>query len=111
MDRMGATDKAMGAVANAPPATMASRFRQRLFQPWSGPRPPTAARPPAPIAHKKVTFQASIAEFLLVNRLRARKPAVPSADVLERASRIVFVTCQNWFATPQRGRPDHRSHL
>jgi hypothetical protein len=117
MPRMGATAKpakpdATHALAVAgTPATMASRFRQRLFQPWSGPRAPTADRPPEAIAQKKITFQASIAEFLLVNRLRARKRAEPSADVLERASRIVFVTCQNWFAKPQRGRTDHRSHL
>ena len=91
--------------------SMASRFRQRLFQPWAGPRAPTAAQLPAPIAQKKMTFQASIAELLLVTRLRARKRAEPSADVLERASRIVFVTCKNWFATPPRGGPDHRSHL
>jgi hypothetical protein len=57
-----------------------------------------------PVAKRKLGFQASIAEFLLVNRLRARRPAQPSADVLERASRIVFVTCQNWFAKP-RTRP------
>jgi hypothetical protein len=100
----------MGA-AKAPPASMASRFRQRLFQPWSGPRAPAAAQLPEPIAQKKMTFQASIAEFLLVNRLRARKRAEPSADVLERAARIVFVTCKNWFGTPPRGGPDHRSHL
>lgn len=104
LPRLGATEK-------AGTATLASRFRQRLFQPWAGARVPTAAKPPEAIAQKKVTFQASIAEFLLVNRLRARKPAVPSADVLERAAHIVFVTCKNWFATPQRGRPDHRSHL
>ncbi|SFU72620.1 hypothetical protein SAMN05216350_104190 [Polaromonas sp. YR568] len=105
--RTGATEKAGAALA--PPASMASRFRQRLFQPWSGPRAPAAL--PDPVAQKKMSFQASIAEFLLVNRLRARKRAAPSADVLERASRIVYVTCQNWFATPQRGRPDHRTHL
>jgi hypothetical protein len=69
---------------------------------------PRQRRLPEPIAQKKMTFQASIAEFLLVNRLRARKRAEPSADVLERASRIVFVTCKNWFAAP-RGGPDHRS--
>ena len=115
---MGATAKpakpdATRALAGsgAPPASMASRFRQRLFQPWAGPRAPTAAQLPAPITQKKMTFQASIAELLLVTRLRARKRAEPSADVLERASRIVFVTCKNGFATPQRGGPDHRTHL
>jgi hypothetical protein len=46
-----------------------------------------------------------------VNRLRARRRAAPSADVLERAARIVFVTCQNWFAKPGRGSPDHRTRL
>jgi hypothetical protein len=93
----------------APPASMASRFRQRLFHPWSGPRAP--AQPPQPVAKRKVTFQASIAEFLLVNRLRARRRAQPSADVMERAARIVFVTCQNWFARPARGGTDHRTRL
>jgi hypothetical protein len=99
----------------APPASMASRFRQRLFHPWSGPRAPapssSPSQLPAPVAKRKITFQASIAEFLLVNRLRARRRAQPSADVMERAARIVFVTCQNWFAKPGRGGPDHRSRL
>jgi hypothetical protein len=96
-------------LANASPGGMASRFRQRLFSPWSGPRAP--AHPPALVAKNKMTFQASIAEFLLVNRLRARRPAQPSADVLERAARIVFVTCQSWFAKPGLGSPDHRPRL
>jgi hypothetical protein len=95
--------------ATAPPASMASRFRQRLFSPWSGPRAP--AHPPAPVAKNKITFQAGIAELLLVTRLRARRRAEPSADVLERAARIVFVTCQNWFAKPGLGSPDHRPRL
>ncbi|MEP6772987.1 MAG: hypothetical protein ABI893_14475 [Polaromonas sp.] len=112
MPRMGASAKpARTDVTVVSPTTLVSRFRQRLFQPWLGPRAPVAAKTPAPIAQKKITFQASIAEFLLVNRLRARRRAEPSADVLERAARIVFVTCQNWFAAPQRGGPDHRSHL
>ncbi|EJL85612.1 hypothetical protein PMI15_01748 [Polaromonas sp. CF318] len=95
--------------APVPPASLASRFRQRLFHPWSGARAPS--QPPEPVAKRKITFQASIAEFLLVNRLRARRRAQPSADVLERAARIVFVTCQNWFAQPRRGSPDHRTRL
>jgi hypothetical protein len=91
---------------------MVSRFRQRLFQPWSGPRAaPSAADLPLPIARRKLGFQASIAEFLLVNRLRARRPAAPSADVLERAARIVFVTCQNWFAPAQNRDVSHRTRL
>lgn len=91
------------------PPSMASRFRQRLFHPWSGPLAPGSS--PEPAAKRKISLQASIAEFLLVNRLRARRRAAPSADVLERAARIVFVTCQNWFAKPGRGSPDHRTRL
>ena len=92
--------------------SMASRFRQRLFQPWSGPRAASSAPDLLlPVAKRKISLQASIAEFLLVNRLRARRRAAPSADVLERAARIVFVTCQNWFAKPSLGRPDHRPRL
>ena len=110
---MGATEKAgeKAGAAPAPPASRASRFRQRLFQPWAGLRAPAAAQLPEPIAQKKMSFQASIAEFLLVNRLRARKRAQPSADVLERAAHIVFVTCKNWFSAHKEGRPDHRTHL
>jgi len=93
----------------APPASMAARLRQRLFHPWSGPHAPV--QPGTPTAKRKISFQASIAEFLLVNRLRARRRAQPSKDVLERAERIVFVTCQNWFARPGRSSPDHRTRL
>lgn len=90
-----------------------SRVRQRLFPPRSvdssaAPRldiAHRAATPPAPVS-LRAGFQAGIAEFLLVSRLRARRRAAPSADVLERAARIVFVTCKNWFATADSGH-DH----
>jgi hypothetical protein len=61
--------------------------------------------------HKAVVFNASIAELLLVNRLKARvHPSTQSTDILERASNIVFVTCKNWFysteeTSPQRPAP------
>lgn len=87
-----------------------SRFRQRLFQPSATARP-AAARLPAPLPRKQLGFQASLAEFLLVTRLRSRRRAVPSADVLERAARIVFVTCQNWFAPADRSSASHRTRL
>lgn len=86
-----------------------SRVRQRLFSPQSAgssaaPRLDVALRPATPPAPLSVRagFQAGIAEFLLICRLRARR-AAPSADVLERAARIVFVTCKNWFATAESG--------
>lgn len=60
---------------------------------------------------KAVSFNASIAELLLVNRLKARIcPVTQATDILERASNIVFVTCKNWFSStaersPQRPPP------
>lgn len=94
-----------------------SRVRQRLFPPRSvdssaAPRLDVAHRPatpPAPVS-LRAGFQAGIAEFLLVTRLRARRRAAPSADVLERAARIVFVTCKNWFATADSGHGHGAGH-
>lgn len=104
----------MAARADPASPTLAARFRKRLFQPWLQPRS-ESARLPAPGAstapRRQLNLQASIAEFLLINRLRARRPATPSADVLERAARIVFVTCQNWFAPPENRDVSHRTRL
>lgn len=80
---------------------LVARFRQRLFPPWSPRKEPSATSLPAPVTKRQAGLQSSIAEFLLVNRLRARRCAASSADVMARASRIVFVTCQNWFGTAQ----------
>lgn len=99
-----------------------SRVRQRLFPPRSPDKrvaPGTdiahrAANPPAPVS-VRAGFQAGIAEFLLICRLRARRRAEPSADVLERAARIVFVTCKNWFTPADSGHGhgagDHRTRI
>ncbi|NMM09080.1 MAG: hypothetical protein HHJ16_02245 [Polaromonas sp.] len=92
----------------APANTMLSRFRQRLFQPWSHQSDATVPRLPAP---KQVRFQANIAEFLLISRLRARRRVAPTADVLERAAHIVFITCKNWFAPVDNKRSDHRPRI
>ena len=101
----------------APPAStpgVVSRFRQRLFHPWSSgdktPAPKSAAVGDA-VPKKQINLQASIAEFLLVNRLRARRKSQPSPEVLERAAHIVFVTCQNWFAEPGKDPVSHRTRL
>lgn len=127
-DRLDRLDQA-GPPAQA--ASLASRWRQRLFPPWSS-RDGAAPAPqpvclPVPVAKRQLGFQASLAEFLLVNRLRARLRAASCADVLERASRIVFVTCKNWFGgapddpaspsnpsnptAPQRAHPRHQTRL
>ena len=93
-----------------PASTLVGRVRQRLFQPRSQCGAASTASLPAPIAKRHLGFQASIAEFLLVTRLRARRRAAPSADVLERAARMVFVTCQNWFGTVESRSAGARHH-
>lgn len=56
-------------------------------------------------------FPASIAEFLLVFRLRARRRrAALSADMLERAVRVVLVTCQHWFGASEPHQHGARRH-
>jgi hypothetical protein len=93
------------------PESVAHRVRQRIFHPWTRAADALASDRPAPQPQAKaktaLNFQARIAEFLLIHRLRARRKAVPSLDVLQRAERIVFITCQNWFAPPER-RTRHR---
>lgn len=42
-------------------------------------------------------FSASVAEFLLLFRLRARRLPENAAGVMQRAIRMVLVTCENWF--------------
>ena len=82
---------------------MVTRLRQRLFPARvavTAGGAETAAT--APSIGSSVRFQANIAEFLLITRLKARCQPKPSTDILERASHIVFVTCKNWFVTPDR---------
>jgi hypothetical protein len=67
---------------------------------------------PVVARERQVGFPASIAEFLLVFRLKARRRSTLSADILERAVRVVFITCKNWFSvTPSHHTPSHaRKH-
>ncbi|MDO9403695.1 MAG: hypothetical protein Q7T87_06675 [Polaromonas sp.] len=93
------------AVASAKPASpkaagpgLVSRVRSRLFPARSAPDDHAAE------AQKRgVGFQASIAELLLINRLKAlgRRNHGVEAEIMERASHVVFVTCQNWFTEPE----------
>ncbi|MDO8375007.1 MAG: hypothetical protein Q7T39_24005 [Polaromonas sp.] len=64
--------------------------------------PPT--EPPAPSAKSRQAEvrrgdgqRASMAQLLLVARLRARNRRDLAADSLERAAHVIFVTCKNWF--------------
>lgn len=52
---------------------------------------------PASARKMSLRLQASIAESLLVSRLRARSQNASSADVLARGALVVQVTCNSWF--------------
>lgn len=100
----------MKAPLSAPSGTAVSRFKERMLYSWSSASNEAANGPqtllPAIRPQRPVGFPASIAEFLLVFRLRARRRSALSADILERAVRVVFVTCQHWFGgsdLPQNG--------
>jgi hypothetical protein len=102
-----------------PPATVVSRLKDRIFQGWSPREQPdkpdkpekTASHPvPAIAPQRQVGFPSRIAEFLLVFRLRARRRSTLSADILERAVRVVFITCKNWFSGADSHSPPPRRH-
>ncbi len=97
----------------SPPDSAMSRLRQRLFpaRTASVDVKPPQSNLPVVARPRHVALQASIAEFLLINRLRARFRAQPCADMLERAARIVFVTCQNWFAPVESRERGHHTRL
>ena len=61
---------------------------------------------------RRITFTPGIAQLLLINRLKAHSlRKMSDADVLERAARIVFVTCKNWFSSPVGKIPSQRKPL
>ena len=78
-----------------------SRFKKRLFNGWShseDAKADTAPLLPVVAPQRSLGFPANIAEFLLVFRLKVRRRSALSSDILERALRVVLVTCKNWFA-------------
>lgn len=98
---------------NKPSGTAVSRLKDRIFQGWSSrdqPSEPADYPVPAIAPQRPVGFPSRIAEFLLVFRLRARRGSALSADILERAVRVVFVTCKNWFAGADSHSPRPRNH-
>jgi len=44
----------------------------------------------------------SIAQLLLVARLRARNRRDLARDTLERAAQVMLVTCKNWFSPTRK---------
>jgi len=96
-----------------PPGTAVSRLKDRIFQSWSSreePRESESHPVPAIAPQRQVGFPSRIAEFLLVFRLRARRRSSLSADILQHAVRVVFVTCKNWFAGTDSPTPRPRRH-
>ncbi|CAM3388336.1 hypothetical protein POHY109586_05110 [Polaromonas hydrogenivorans] len=90
-----------------------SRIKERLFQNWShrdDPKDEPTTHLPAIKPQREVGFPSSIAEFLLVFRLKARRRSLLSADILERAVRVVFVTCKNWFSGADSHHAKPRRH-
>ena len=90
-----------------------SRLKERLLYPWSqhdGPNSEAKTFLPIIAPERPVGFPSSIAEFLLVFRLKARRPSALCADILARAVRVVFVTCKNWFADASPSKPRPRKH-
>lgn len=49
------------------------------------------------VVTRKSKFSATVAEFLLVLRLRARRPPQNECSVMQRALSMVLVTCDHWF--------------
>ena len=83
------------------------RVRKRLF-----PAGTQTLALPSSLARRGISFNASIAEFLLVVRLKARSQRkVQAAEILDRASHIVFVTCKDWFSVGDGKSPSGRKPL
>lgn len=80
-------------MAASPSRGLVARLGRRLLDARAVKALPASAR------KMSLRLQASIAESLLVSRLRARtqRQNAPSADVLERGARMVLVTCNSWF--------------
>ena len=92
---------------------MVARLRRRFDTKNAFFRVPARA-PERAIAEpgKKHGLNARLAELLLINRLKARISRRPhAADILERAARVVFVTCKNWFSAPNGRLPQRRNPL
>lgn len=84
-----------------------TRVRARLFTAARG----RAKAGPASAAAPPLGLQASLAELLLVCRLKARTRPADSASMLDRAAQIIFITCRNWFAAPHEKHTRHAIRL
>jgi len=105
--------------ASSPSTGFISRVRLRLFPP-SSPKAhlqiagKTASRVAGNVStavKQKAGLQASLAELLLVNRLKARTQPDQAARMLERATHIIFVTCKHWFSHADNKPTRHETRL
>ncbi|HYW55539.1 MAG TPA: hypothetical protein VE934_01145 [Polaromonas sp.] len=56
--------------------------------------------------------RASIAQLLLVARLRARNRRDLAVDLLERATQVIVVTCKSWFSSgPKNAQTEEKNVL
>jgi len=88
----------------------ATRLKDRLLRPWSRAKEEGCSSLPAISPERPVGFPSRIAEFLLVFRLRASRRSALSGDMMERALRVVLVTCRHWFAGDSSHHPRQRKH-
>ena len=88
----------------------ATRLKDRLLRPWSRAKEEGCSSLPAIAPERPVGFPSRIAEFLLVFRLRASRRSALSGDMMERALRVVLVTCRHWFAGDSSHHPQQRKH-
>ena len=100
----------MNAPITPPPGTAVSRLKDRLLHPWSRSKDEVSTHLPSVAPSRPVGFPASVAEFLLVFRLRVRRRSALCGDMLERALRVVLVTCKNWFAGSDSHPPRSHKH-
>jgi hypothetical protein len=57
--------------------------------------------------------RASVAQLLLVARLKARNRRDLAVDTLERGAHVMWVTCKNWFSSgqpPEAASTDDNTH-
>lgn len=82
-----------------PAKTVMLRLKNKLLTARLESDKETKANLPAIVAPRPVGFPASVAEFLLVLRLRVRRPSVAGGSLMERAAQVLLVTCKSWFSS------------
>ena len=86
-----------------------SRLKDKVLPSQARAQQEDSARVPVIIPPRPLGFPASVAEFLLVLRLRLRRRSAPSGSgIMSRAANMLLVTCKNWFGGKEASK--HDSH-